>query len=86
MSGATSTEICAAPAGKRLHVPIRADIGNPRNPYSAADFDTGRYGACPAHNPKFRGTAAGPRRVGENPPVQRVGRFVGRAAGPVLET
>ena len=41
------------------------------------------HGVSSAHNPKFRGSAAGPRRVGENPPLQRVGRIVGKAAEPV---
>ena len=51
--------------------------------YSAAHSDTGWYSDWRAHNPKVRGSTRGPWRTGENPPFQRVGKIVGKAAKPV---
>ena len=64
--------------------PTRPDRELPAREHYPARASTIRHRLERAHNPKVGGSAAGPRRVGENPPLQRVGRFVGKAAAPVL--
>ena len=54
----------------------------PAQRHVPAQTDACRYSQTRVHSPKFRGSAVGPRRVGENPPVQRVGRIVVRPADP----
>ena len=63
--------------------PTRPDRELPARERYPARASTIRHRLERAHNPKFRGSAAGPRRAGENPPLQRVGRIVGKAAEPV---